>query len=136
MNLALEKGKRDTMGGKIEVRFRGEAGEVTGVVANAPNMDGLRKRYRTFSGCGIASGNVEVLLVVGGFDVDGGAEARLVNKDVNIKEGDMGRGDGPSKSDRVASIEALKEKKEIMTMSPQKEDIINKSEPKVRFRVF
>ena len=26
---------------------------------------------------------MEVLLVVGGFDVDGGAEARLVNKDVN-----------------------------------------------------
>jgi hypothetical protein len=29
------------------------------------------------------------LLVVGGFDVDGGAEARLINKDVNIQEGDM-----------------------------------------------
>ena len=32
-------------------------------------------------------GIVEVLLVVGGFDVDGGAEVRLVNKDVNIQEG-------------------------------------------------
>ena len=30
-----------------------------------------------------------------GFDLDGGAEARLVNKDVNIQEGDMGKGDGP-----------------------------------------
>ena len=50
--------------------------------------------------------------------MDGGAEARMVNKDVNIQEGDMGRGDGPSKSDRVVSIEALKEKeKGIMTMS-------------------
>ena len=50
------------------------------------------------------------------------SEGRLVNKDVNIQEGDMGRGDGPSKSDRIASIEALKEKeKEIMTMSPQQE---------------
>ena len=27
--------------------------------------------------------------MVGRFDVDGGAEARLVNKDVNIKEGEM-----------------------------------------------
>ena len=27
---------------------------------------------------------------------------------VNIKEGDMGEGDGPGKSDRVAAIEALK----------------------------
>ena len=40
---------------------------------------------------------VEILLVVGGFDVDGGAEVRLVNIDVNIQEGDMGRGDGPGK---------------------------------------
>ena len=46
----------------------------------------------------------------------------------------MGRGDGPGKWDRVTTIEALKEKG-IMTMSPQQE-IINKPEPKVRFRVF
>ena len=38
---------------------------------------------------GMAAGKMEVLLVVGGFDVDGGAEARLVNKDVNIREGEM-----------------------------------------------
>ena len=32
----------------------------------------------------------------------------------------MGRGDDPGKSDRIATIEALKEEeKEIMTMSPQ-----------------
>ena len=74
--------------------------------------------------------------MVGGFDVDGGAEVRLFNKDVNIQEGDMGWGDGPGKSDRVATIEALKEEKGIMTMSPQQENIINKPEPKVRFRVF
>ena len=58
----------------------------------------------------MAAGKVEVLVVVGGFDVDRGAEARLINKDVNIKEGDMGRGDGPGKLDRVTTIEALKEK--------------------------
>ena len=68
--------------------------------------------------------------------MDGGVQARLFNKDINIKEGDMGRGDGPGESDRVTTIEALKEKeKGIMTMSPQQE-IINKPEPKVRFRVF
>ena len=49
----------------------------------APITDGLGKRYGTFSGWGMAAGKVEVLLVVGGFDVDGGAEVRLVNKDVN-----------------------------------------------------
>ena len=37
----------------------------------------------------MAAGKVEVLLVVGGFDVDGCAEVRLVNKDVNIQEGDI-----------------------------------------------
>ena len=74
--------------------------------------------------------------MVGGFDMDGGAEARLVNKDVSIQEGDMGRGDDPGKSDRVATVEALKEEeKGIMTMSPQQEDI-NIPEPKVRFKVF
>ena len=69
--------------------------------------------------------------------MDGGTEVRLVNKDVNMQEGDMGKGDGPGKSDRIETIEALKEEeKGIMTMSPQQEDIINKPEPKVKFRVF
>ena len=49
---------------------------------------------------------------------DAGAEVRLVNKDVNIQEDDMGRGDDPGKSDKVATNEALKEEeKRIMTMS-------------------
>ena len=95
MNLALEKRERVTTGGKGRGKIGGEDGEVTGVVADAPTTDDLEKRYGTFSGWGIAAGKVEVLLVVGGFDVDGGAEVRLVNKDVNIQEGDMGRGDGP-----------------------------------------
>ena len=30
--------------------------------------------------------------MVGGFDVYRSADARLVNKDINIQEGDMGRG--------------------------------------------
>ena len=54
-----------------------------------------KKRNGLFNEWGMAAGKVEVLLVVGRFDVDGGAEARLVTKDVNIKEGDMGRGDCP-----------------------------------------
>ena len=65
------------------------------MVVNAPTTDNLGKRNGAFSGWGMAAGKVEVLLVVGGFDVDGGAEVRLVNKDVHIQEGDMGRGDGP-----------------------------------------
>ena len=48
----------------------------------------------------------------------------------------MGGGYGPRKSDRVVTIEALEEKeKRIMAMSPQ-DDVINKPETTVRFRVF
>ena len=62
----------------------------------------LGKRYRTFSGWGMAAGKVEVLLVVGGFDVDGGSEARLDSKDVNM---DMQR----------ANVECLGYKMEMTT---------------------
>ena len=56
---------------------------------------------------------------------------------VNITEGDMGGGGGSGKSDKVATVEAFKEKeKEIMAMRPQKEKFINKPEPKAKFRVF
>ena len=75
------------------------------------------------------------MLAISGLDVERIEETKLVNMHVKIKEGDMGSGDG--KSDRVTTVEALKEKERgIMTMSPQQEDIINKPEPKVRFRVF
>ena len=49
MNLALEKGKRVTTGGKGKGEIGGEAGNVTGEVANAPTTHDLRKRYGTFS---------------------------------------------------------------------------------------
>ena len=41
MNLALEKGERVTTGGKGRGEIGGEAGEITGVVADAPTTDGL-----------------------------------------------------------------------------------------------
>ena len=49
----------------------------------------------------------------------------------------MGGGDGPGKMDRVVTIEELKEKeKGIMARSSQQEDVVNKPETKVRFRIF
>ena len=75
MNLALEKRERVTMEGKGRGEIRGEAVEVTGVVANAPTTDGLGKKYGAYSGWGMVARKVEVLLVVNGFDVDRGAEA-------------------------------------------------------------
>ena len=50
VNLVLEKGERVTTGGKGKGRISGEAGEVTGVVANVPTMDSLGKWFGTFSG--------------------------------------------------------------------------------------
>ena len=40
----LEKRERVTMGGKGRGEIRGDAGEVSGVIANVPPMDGLRKK--------------------------------------------------------------------------------------------
>ena len=45
MNLALEKWGRVIMGDKGRGEIRGEAGEVTGVVANVPMTGSLGKRY-------------------------------------------------------------------------------------------
>ena len=48
----------------------------------------------------------------------------------------MGIGYGPGKLDKVAAIEALREKeKGIKTISPQQKDV-NKPEPKVRFKLL
>ena len=44
MNLALEKGERVTTGGKSRGEIGGEAGEVTGMAANAPTTDGLGEK--------------------------------------------------------------------------------------------
>ena len=43
MNLALDKEERVTTGHKGRGEIGGEAGEVTGMVANAPTTDGLGK---------------------------------------------------------------------------------------------
>ena len=58
----IGEGREVTPGGRGRGEIGGEAGEVTGVVANAPTTDGLGKRYGTFNGWGMAAGKVEVLL--------------------------------------------------------------------------
>ena len=83
-------------------------------------MNSLGKRHGAFGGWVMAAGKVKaLLLVVSGLDVDGSAEVKLVNMYVNMKECDMGRGDGPGKPHRVVTVEVFKEKeKEIIAMSP------------------
>ena len=56
----------------------------------------------------MAAGEVEVLLVVGGLDVDREAEAKLLNMHGH---GDMGERDGSDKSYSIATVEEPKENK-------------------------
>ena len=50
---------------------------------------------------------LELLLKFGGFDVECGAETKLIN----MKESDIGRGDSPDKLNRAVTVEGLKEKR-------------------------
>ena len=52
---------------------------------------------------------MQILLMVGGFDMDGGAELTLVNVNINIQEHDMGLGGVRGYVDRIATVEPFKE---------------------------
>ena len=52
---------------------------------------------------------VQILLMVGWFDVDGSAELTLLDVNIDIQEGDMGLGGVPGEVDRVATVEPFKE---------------------------
>ena len=45
---------------------------------------------RAFGRYGVTTVVVQILLIVGGFDVDRGAELTLVDVNIDIQEGDMG----------------------------------------------
>ena len=47
---------------------------------------------RAFIRYGVATVVMQILLMVGRFDVDGGAELTLVDVNIDIQEGDMGLG--------------------------------------------
>ena len=85
--------------------------------ADAPPLGRKGIGYRAFGRYGVATVVMQILLMVGGFDVDGGAELILV--DVNIK-GDMGLGGVLGEVDRVATVEPFKEGDEgVWTMWPE-----------------
>ena len=88
MNLELKKRERERVikGNK----GKGEIGKITGMVADAPTLDSLGKRYEAFDGWDTVAGEV---LVVGGLVVNKDVEAKLVIIYVNIKEVNMGGGD-------------------------------------------
>ena len=72
------------------------------VTDTAPSC-GKGVRYGVYSCCGVTAMVVEVLLGVGGFDVDRGAEMTMVNMDIDVQKSDMGGGSAPGEVDGIHS---------------------------------
>ena len=63
---------------------------------------------------------VEVLLGVGGFDMDRGAEMTMVNMNIYVQESDMGGGSVPGEVDWISTVELFKEISEgVRPMGPE-----------------
>ena len=73
--------------------------------ANASPLGSKGIRDRAFSRYGVATVVMHILLMVRGFDVDGGVELTLVDVNIDIQEGDMGLGGVPGEVDRIATVE-------------------------------
>ena len=77
-------------------------------------------RYGAFGAGGVTAMVVEVLLGVGGFDVDRGAEMTMFNTDIDIQKSDMGGRSVPGEVDRILTIELFKEISErVGPMGPE-----------------
>ena len=83
--------------------------EVIGVVADTAPSSGKGVRYGAFGGGGVTAIVVEVLLGVGRFDVDRGAEMAIFNMDIDVQKGDMGGGSVPGEVDGILIVELFKE---------------------------
>ena len=62
--------------------------EVIGVTADMAPLSGKGVRYGAFGGVGMTAMVVEVLLGVGGFDVERGAEMTMFNMDIDLWRAD------------------------------------------------
>ena len=63
---------------------------------------------------------MQILLMVGRFEVDEGAELTLVDVNIDIQEGDMGLGGVPGEVERILHFELFKEGDEgVWTMWPE-----------------
>ena len=88
--------------------------------ADAPPPDSKGIGDRVFGGYGMATVVVQILLMVGWFDVDGSVQSTLLDVYIDIQEGDMGLGGVPGEVDRIATVELFKEGgEEIWTMWPE-----------------
>ena len=64
--------------------------EVIGMVTDTAPSSRKGVGYGVFGRCGATAMVVEVLLGVGGFDVDRSAEMTVVNMDIDIQKSDVG----------------------------------------------
>ena len=63
---------------------------------------------------------MEILLMVGGFNVDRGAELTLLDVNIDIQEGDMGLGGVSGEVDKIETVEPFKEGDEgVWTIWPE-----------------
>ena len=76
---------------------------------------------------------MEVLLEVGGFDIDRGVEMTLTQAFINVQKCDFGGG-VPGELDGIAAVEVFKELGEgVGTMGPMEENVIDKTQPEAGF---
>ena len=94
--------------------------EVVGLVADTAPSSGKGVRYGAFGGGGVTALVVEVLLGVGRFDVDRGAEMAIFDADIDVEKGDMGRGGVPGEVDGKLTVELFQEiSKGVGSMGPE-----------------
>ena len=79
------------------------------MVTDTAPSSGKGVRYGAFGRSGVTGRVMEVLLGVGGFDVDRGAERTVVNTDIDVQKSDMGRGSVPGEVDGILTVELFKE---------------------------
>ena len=102
--------------------------------ADATHLDIKGIGDRAFSRCGLATVVMQILLMVGRFDVDGGAKLTLVDVNIDIEEGDMGLGGVPGEVDRIATVGPFEEGDEgVWTMWLEYEYVIDKPQLEAGF---
>ena len=83
--------------------------EIIGVVADTLLSSGKGVRYGAFGRSGVTAMVVEVLLGVGGFDVDRSAEMTMDNTDKDVQKTDMRGGSVQGEVDGIPTVELFKE---------------------------
>ena len=57
----------------------------------------------------MAAGEMEVMLEVGGFDMDGGVELTMIHVYIDVQKSDLGGGGVPGEFDGIVAVDAFKE---------------------------